>query len=75
MRLLGYPPGWYQEAQEYSTSILNVIIDPNERNQNNEINKDLFQEYPGFNVPLGPEFKDVSFYAGLLVPNYWFAYF
>lgn len=75
MRLLGYPPAWLEEAKVPHSGIAmyNSNSDPvlEDDVQEGEIipegSKDKFDitkiiEFPGFNVPLPNNFKDVSYY-------------
>ncbi|KAG6449402.1 hypothetical protein O3G_MSEX006047 [Manduca sexta] len=71
MRILGYPPGWLEEARISHSGISmfdskgNAILDPDE--EEGEIcetgSKDKFDikkilDFPGFNVPASPQYRE-----------------
>lgn len=73
MRLLGYPPGWLEEArlQHSGLSLFNsdgvAEADPNEEEGEiiTDVDKDQYDikkiyDFPGFNVPCPPGTIDVS---------------
>lgn len=73
MRLLGYPPAWLEEAKVshsgvamYDSTGIPVLEDDEEEGEIvPEGSKDKFDiskiiEFPGFNVPLPSNFKDVG---------------
>lgn len=73
MRLLGYPPGWLEEArlQHSGLSLFNsdgvAEADPNEEEGEiiMDVDKDQYDvkkiyDFPGFNVPPPPGTADVS---------------
>ncbi|GFU39100.1 zinc finger CCHC domain-containing protein 8 [Nephila pilipes] len=76
MRLLSYPPGWLEEAQVESSGI-NVYDSKgyalrdesdegfNMNGSNVQYDPDKFIDFPGFNVPLSPDFEDESYELGL----------
>ncbi|GFY68766.1 zinc finger CCHC domain-containing protein 8 [Trichonephila inaurata madagascariensis] len=75
MRLLSYPPGWLQEAQVESSGI-NVydskgyaLKDENGVLSMNDVkvryDPDKLIDFPGFNVPLPPDFVDECYEFGL----------
>ncbi|XP_075969884.1 uncharacterized protein LOC142972549 [Anticarsia gemmatalis] len=78
MRLLGYPPGWLEEARISHSGITmfdssgNAILEPEE--EEGEVSepgsKDKFDikkilDFPGFNVPASPRYKDEAHMFGL----------
>lgn len=64
MRLLGYPPGWLEEIKEYSSGL--DFIDSTASPTSTETNQTIVYDYekvinyPGFNVALSKDFRDVS---------------
>lgn len=63
MRVCGYPPGWMEDARVTHSNISLFDIDGKELiNKNNVISFDPKKviEYPGFNIPMEKEVKDVS---------------
>lgn len=63
MRILGYPPGWLEEMKDTCSGL--ELIDSKsdaqlQSNQNITYNFDRVIDYPGFNVPLDPRYRDVS---------------
>lgn len=73
MRLLGYPPGWLEEArlQHSGLSLFNsdgvAEADPNEEEGEiiTDVDRDQYDikkiyDFPGFNVPCAPGIIDVS---------------
>lgn len=73
MRLLGYPPGWLEEArlQHSGLSLFNsdgvAEADPNDElgEITTDINRDQYDlkkihDFPGFNIPPPPDTIDVS---------------
>ena len=64
MRVLGYPPGWYQQAKVNTLAIFDGSKEDGELNEGldntvQEFNKDSFIEYPGFNCPVPQGIRDV----------------
>lgn len=66
MRVLGYPPGWLEEAkfvysnlELFDTDGKHVIPDNQRKNQGLDYKRIV--EYPGFNVPLEKDCEDVGF--------------
>lgn len=73
MRLLGYPPAWLEEARVSHSGVImydtqgRAVLDEDEEEGEIVIEgaKDRFDmtkiiDFPGFNVPLPKNFKDVS---------------
>lgn len=63
MRVLGYPPGWLEEAKVvYSNLDLFDIHGNNvrQRKKTQGLDGTKIVEYPGFNVPMEKYVKDVS---------------
>ena len=66
MRVLGYPPGWLEEAK---VNTLQMIDGTDECHEDGELgdgtngtvqyNKESLIEYPGFNVPVPEGVSDV----------------
>ncbi|KAG8185270.1 hypothetical protein JTE90_023883 [Oedothorax gibbosus] len=75
MRVLDYPPGWLEEATVESSGIALYGTEVNaaenaEANQQNmgfgvQYDPAKFIDFPGFNVPLPPNFIDESSYFGM----------
>lgn len=65
MRILGYPPGWLEEIKEYSSGLefieTTTSTAATEGNQKITYDFDKIIEYPGFNVALSSNFRDVSY--------------
>ena len=64
MRVLGYPPGWLQQAKVNTLSIFDGNGEDGELNdttesQVQEYNKESLIEYPGFNTPVPKGVRDV----------------
>lgn len=64
MRMLGYPPGWLEEAQYVKSDLDMFDIDGNclkntSRKKIQGLNPEKVINYSGFNVPLEKGFKDV----------------
>jgi len=64
MRIAGYPPGWMEEMKESSSGLDFVDSPTSSRSANNKVMYDLQKivNYPGFNVPLDPYYRDDSYY-------------
>ena len=61
MRIHGYPPGWVEEMKEDMTEI-NIIEssqDASSSQPKTSFDVEKIIDYPGFNVPAGPHFRDV----------------
>ncbi|KAK9889790.1 hypothetical protein WA026_007167 [Henosepilachna vigintioctopunctata] len=63
MRVLGYPPGWLEEAKIVHSSLSMFNIDGGKVKNNNKEKKkgldpDKIIDYPGFNTPLAKGFHD-----------------
>lgn len=65
MRILGYPPGWLEEIKEYSSGLefidTTASISSTENNPKITYDYDKIVEYPGFNVALSSNVRDVSY--------------
>ncbi|XP_044733790.1 zinc finger CCHC domain-containing protein 8 homolog [Chrysoperla carnea] len=67
MRMLGYPPGWYQELVTHNDTLSMFTDNQNESTIDNNgtidtsniiVKDSMIIEYPGFNVPLKKDMKD-----------------
>ena len=64
MRILGYPPGWIEDIKQHSSG-LDLIDNPDSSSSEDEKRESVKYDveriisYPGFNVPLDPDFRDV----------------
>ncbi|XP_067138329.1 zinc finger CCHC domain-containing protein 8-like [Centruroides vittatus] len=71
MRILGYPPGWLKEAEIYNSELAmydcqgkvklyeeNIQNGSDSENYEVKYDSEKIFEYPGFNVPVPPGFKD-----------------
>lgn len=68
MRMLGYPPGWYEEAKNVSSELMVFDFEGkgnfefNKRIQDSalpEIDVNRIVEYTGFNMPMEKGTRDV----------------
>lgn len=65
MRVLGYPPGWLEEAKFVYSNLDMFDADGKTVRQRSErkkqgLNSEKIIEYPGFNIPFEKHFRDVS---------------
>lgn len=63
MRMLGYPPGWIEEAQISHSNLSMFDIEGQDVksnvNKKNGIDPEKVVEYPGFNAPMEDGIYDV----------------
>lgn len=72
MRMLGYPPGWIEEAQISHSNLSMYDIEGQNVKSNvrkkNGINPEKIVDYPGFNAPIENGEYDVRFQFCLNIP-------
>lgn len=66
MRMLGYPPGWIEEAQNVDSNLSMFDADGNsvssKTSKKSLIDPEKIIDYPGFNAPMEPGVWDVCIF-------------